>query len=432
MTRLKLSCVPCVLLACLAVSLKAQDTVRQGVRIGLTYDRTGKPGVALTPVAGPNADSVARILARDLDFSDRINVIASDSGDSPSGALNYELYAKLNAVAVVHPVVTPAGSLHVVVHEVAARRVILVMDMPLPQPALSPEWRQVVHLAADSVEWAVLGERGISATRVLFARGDQIWVVDADGANERPIPGTAGGKSPAWHPGGRTFAYGALRVGEAPPRIVVRDLDGGRTWSTRVASLNITPAFSPDGSLLVYAAGSDGTDLYSVTPFSQEPARRITSRRGSSNSSPTFSPDGARIAFTSGLIGHPEVYIMDADGSNADLLTASGFGDQLYRSDPAWSPGGTRVAFQSRINGAFQVMTISVSDGSTSQLTSEGENEDPGWAPDGRHIVFVSTRSGSRQLWVLDTESARTRQLTHGAKVQNPAWSPRLEVQRQP
>jgi TolB protein len=426
----RLICVFCVACGALAPPLRAQDTVRQGVRIGLTYDRTGKPGVAITPVAGVNGDSVARMLVRDLDFSDRITVIAADSSDPPTGALNYELYARLNAVAVVHAVVTPANALHVAVHEVAARRVVLVVDLPLPQPSLGPEWRQAVHAASDSVEWAVLGERGIANTRILFARDNQIWMVDSDGANEHPVPGTAGGKSPAWHPNGKTFAYAAVRVGDAPPQVVARDLDGARRWSRRVGSMNITPTFSPDGSQLLFSSGTEGMDLYSAVPFGDDPPRRLTSRRGSLNMSPTMSPDGGYVAFTSDLIGHPEVYIMDADGSNAEILTSSGFGDQLYRSDPAWSPAGRRVAFQSRINGAFQVMTIAVTDRSTSQLTSEGENEDPSWAPDGRHIVFVSTRSGSRQLWVLDTESSRTRQLTRGAKVQNPAWSPRLEVNR--
>jgi TolB protein len=409
----------------------AQDTT-QGVRIGLAYDRSGKPGVALTQVTGPNADSVRAILARDFDFSDRITVIPPDSGPAPSGALNYDLYAKLNAVAVVQASVTPAGALHVAVHEVSQKRVVSVIDIALPAPALSAEWRQVVHVAADSVEFTVLGQKGIASTRILFSRNSQIWSVDSDGANAQPVSGTEGGLSPSWHPSGRSFAYSTIRVGEAPPRVLVRELDGGRSWSTRVASMNITPAFSPDGSSLIFAAGSDGFDLYSVVPFSQEAPRRLTSRRSSLNTTPTFSPDGARVVFMSDLIGHPELYIMDADGSNPDLLTDQGFGDRLYRSDPSWQPAGRRVAYQSKVNDVFQLMTISVSDRSVSQITSEGANEDPSWAPDGRHIVFVSTRAGGAHLFVLDTESSRTRQLTRGSKAQNPAWSPRLELSRQP
>ncbi len=412
--------------------LRAQDTVPAGVRIGLTYDRNGKPGVALTPVVGANADSVRTILARDLDFSNRITVIAPDSGAPPSGGLNYDLYAKMNAVAVVQAVVTPAGNLHLSVHEVAGKRVVLVVDIPLPEPALTPEWRRAVHIAADSVEWAVLGQRGISSTRVLFVRGNQVWSVDADGGGLHAIPGTEDALSPTWSANGTMIAYGMLPGVGGPSRIVARDLATGRTWSTRASDTNIQPAFSPDGSQLIFAAGSDAFELYSVAPFTNESPRRLTARRGSTNATPAFSPDGRKIAFTSGILGHPEVYIIDADGSNPDLLTSIGFGDQLYRSNPSWSPDGRRIAFQSKINGTFQVMTIAVRDKSTRQLTSEGTNEDPSWAPDGRHVVFVSSRTGSRQLWVLDTESARARQLTHGTRVQNPAWSPRLDFSRQP
>jgi TolB protein len=431
MTHFSRLCLVGALAGAIAAPVLAQDTT-QGVRIGLTYDRTGKPGVALTQVTGANADSVRAILTRDLDFSDRVTTISPDSGPAPTGPLNYELYAKLNAVAVVQASVTPAGALHIAVHEVGQKRVVSVMDIPLPSPPLSPEWRQVVHTAADSVEFTVFGQKGISSTRILFSRNNQIWSVDSDGANMRMVPGTDGGVSPSWHPSGKTFAFAATRVGDAPPRVVVREFDTGRSWSTRVASMNISPTFSPDGSQIVFSSGSDGFDLYSVTPFSSEPARRLTSRKGSSNSSPTFSPDGSKIVFTSGLIGHPELYIMDADGSNADLLTDQGFGDRLYRSDPSWSPTGRRVAYQSRVNDVFQLMTISVSDRSVSQITSEGANEDPSWAPDGRHIVFVSTRYGGRNLFVMDTETSRTRQLTSGGRAQTPAWSPRLDLSRQP
>ncbi|MCC7193952.1 MAG: PD40 domain-containing protein [Gemmatimonadaceae bacterium] len=413
---------------------RAQDTVPAGVRIGLTYDRSGKPAVALAPVAGPNADSVFAIMARDLDFSDRLTVIRQDSGDAPTGALNYDLYAKLNAAAVVQATVTPTGGLHIAVHEVAGKRVALVMDLPLPSPALSRDWRHVVHIASDSVEWSVLGRPGIASTRIAYTiqYGGAITLVDFDGEGAWQVPGTHDCLSPSWDPTGTKVACNALPEGNSPSRIEVHDLATGRKWTTRATGNNQTAVFSPDGRTIVFSAGSDAQDLYSVPVYSDSAPRRLTSRRGSLNVSPDFSPDGRKIVFTSSILGHPEVYIMDADGSSADLLTSSGFGDDLYRSDPAFSPDGRRVAFQSRIKGTFQVMAISVADKSTVQLTSEGANESPSWAPDGRHIVFVSTRTGRRELWVLDAESSRARQLTHGGRAQNPAWSPRLSFPRQP
>ena len=177
----------------------------------------------------------------------------------------------------------------------------------------------------------------------------------------------------------------------------------------------------------VQRAAHQARALVAVNPFNGEPAHRVTISRGVQDALPSFSPDGRRIAFTSNRLGHPEVYIVDADGTNVELLTSTGFGDQLYRSNPDWSPDGRRVAFQSQINGVFQVMTINVRDHSVQALTSEGRNEDPSWAPDGRHIVFTSTRSGPKQLWVLDTETYRTRQLTRLGLARQGAWSPRLD-----
>jgi TolB protein len=408
----------------------AQDTTRTpGVRIGLTYAAGTRPGVLLLPATGANADSVNAILARDLDFSDRFNVIPA-GGEAPSGALNYPLYAQSGAAAVVQASVTPAGSLHIAVHDVAAARVLNVIDVGLPAAALSPEWRFTVHGGGDEVEKTITGERGVSQTRILYEREGSLWIVDSDGANAHQVSGTTGGMSPAWHPDGHHIAYQEF-ANSGHHTIVVRDLADAtsRRFGTG-STLNITPTFSPDGSTLVFASGDDGTDLYGVEPFTAGRPHRVSVGGGTTTSSPTFSPDGRRIAFTSSRLGHAEVYIMDADGTNPVLLTSGGIGEQSFRSDPDWSPDGRRVAFQSMINGVFQVMTINVRDQSVQALTSEGANEQPSWAPDARHLVFTSSRSGTRQLWVLDTESFRTRQLTRGGRARLASWSPRFGVAR--
>jgi TolB protein len=229
--------------------------------------------------------------------------------------------------------------------------------------------------------------------------------------------------SPAWHPSGRSIAYSAF--GPRGTQIVVREVQGG---GTRVASarpgLNITPEFSPDGSLLIWAFGEEsGADLVAAPyPGGGDP-RRITVARGSDNVSPSFSPDGRRLAYTSNRAGHPEIYTVDVDGANVELLTTYLAGDQSYRSNPAWSPDGRVVAFQSQVAGRFQIMTISLRDRSMKQLTSEGINEDPAWAPDGRHLVFTSTRTGTKQLFVLDAETGRARQLTRAGGARLAAWS---------
>lgn len=142
---------------------------------------------------------------------------------------------------------------------------------------------------------------------------------------------------------------------------------------------------------------------------------------------PSFSPDGQRIVFMSDRAGVTDVYISDADGTNAEVLSTSTYGDRSFRSGPDWSPDGRLVAFQSLNGNTKQVMTISLRDQSVRAVATDGRNDDPSWAPDSRHLVFTSDRSGTRQLWVVDIESGRTRQLTRGSAARLSAWSPRLQ-----
>ena len=413
-----------VVLLALPSPSAAQDTTR-GVRIGLTYDPGTKPGIVVLPVSGAGADSIAAIVARDLDYGDRIAVVALDAAAARSATRatgpNWALLAQLGAAAAVQVTPTPRG-LHLAVYDVAARKTALIRDYPVPSPSETRAWRAAVHGIADDLESSITGTRGIARTRVLFERAGRLWVVDSDGQGETPIGSAPSAGSASWRPDGRAIAYSTY----VPSQIVVQELGSRPRTVASGSGVYISPVFTPDGESVMYAHGVDeGVDLY-ISPASGGAARRVSVGRGSDNVSPSFSPDGRRIAFTSGRAGHPEIYTMDADGTNVDLLTPLDVGESAYRASPDWSPDGRLVAFQSRIAGQFQLLTVNLRDRGLKQLTSDGSNDDPSWAPDARHIVFVSNRSGTRQLWVIDAESGRARQLTRSGSARLPAWSPRL------
>ena len=426
-------------LLCLAAPLLAQDSTTKGVRITLQYDPGVRPGVVVLPVPGANGDSIQAILQRDLNYGDRVNVItipdsmaaAIKSGVDSTGnakGMNYGVFKTIGALAVVQATNTDRG-LHVALHDVVHARVIDVNEFPLPQDSASRAWRLSVHRVSDEVERWITGVQGIAATRIAYVRSHAMHIIDSDGAGDITIPMVGEGLSPAWSPDGASLAYATF--GENS-RIVAYNLRTGqsRAFGARRNTNVSTPTYSPDGSMILYTvAGENGSDLFEA-PVTGGPAQRVTVGNGTDNSTPSFSPDGRRIAFTSGRAGPPEIYIMDADGTNADMFTSYAFSTKNYRSNPDWSPDGLTIAYQAYVpdgSGVFQIVTMSLRDAVPHQLTSEAENEDPSWAPDARHLVFTSTRGGNKQLWVIDTQSGRIRQLTHAAAMSRlAAWSPRL------
>jgi TolB protein len=443
MTRsLRLALVALALFAAAGpTSAGAQDTTFRGVTLVGNYDPLhDKVGIAVLPIAGAFGDSVRTIIQRDLDFSDRFTVIPIDSaadpsalrGQTPGKGINYHLFSRLAASAVVQ--ITPAGAgLHVVLHDVGRSQVVNVVDVALPSTALSRDWRLAVHRTSDEIERWITGQRGIAATRIAYMRGPSIRIVDSDGADEITVPTEENGASPAWNPSGNMIVYSTFGVSRAnvASHIVAIDLATGRSRTVVPARRNtqfVSPIFSPDGNSVLYAReGENGSDLFAASLSGGESPRQLTVGRGTVNTNPTMSPDGRRVVFVSGRLGRPELYIMDSDGTDAKLLTEYDFSEKNYRSDPDWSPDGRLIAYQERVNNdRFQIRTIRATGGTPKLLTSEGQNEQPSWAPDARHIAFTSTRSGVRQLWVLDTESNRIRQLTKSAGSRLASWSPRL------
>jgi TolB protein len=406
------------------------------LRTGLVYAPDPLRTVAVLPVkGGPYADSLLEIVHRDLAYSDRVTMLRLNASDNALfydrfHGVSYDYFSGLNAGYIVE-MIASQGRVSMRIHDVSRRRVTSTPDFALSGTGLGRDWRMSVHNASDSTVAIITeGPRGIAATRIAYVRGQTIRVVDSDGANDVQIPADSNATSPAWNPDGTRLVYNTYG---ANARIVMTDLTTGRETviSAKVRNSSpTTPIFSRDGNSVLFARSDDDSRsrLYRVQLGGGDPVL-IEESRGIS-SSPTFSPDGRRLALMTDRLGHNEVYIIDADGSNPVWITqiAGDVNESNYRGEPDWSPDGVTVALQSRVSGSFQIMSVNMQDNVARLLTDAGENQSPSWAPDGRHIVFTSNRSGSDQLWVIDTRSGVTRQLTNQSGAKYGAWSPRLAV----
>jgi TolB protein len=103
-----------------------------------------------------------------------------------------------------------------------------------------------------------------------------------------------------------------------------------------------------------------------------------------------FTSDGSMVTYIDlDENGNEQVFVMDADGSNARQLTHREGGVGAHYA-PSWSPDASMIAYEGDTSDTSQIFVVRVSDGVSTRVTNGPQAAvDPGgWAPDGGSILF--------------------------------------------
>lgn len=285
--------------------------------------------------------------------------------------------------------------------------------------AKAPEgtWYQVVY-PPDS------GQRGWVSSEFLVPVGSpaSLQIVQAP---PTPTPGPTSVPRPtraANAPSGgsvlvssnRNGAYDIFALGENG--VVRRQLThSGSAFGAR---------YSPDGERIVFyrtvATSPNLVNHVFVMDFDGGNVSDLSARAGGafSDTDPDWSPDGSRLVLVRmPRAGAPELWTMDANGGNAEMLlelsAATGV-TREYSPSPRWSPDGGRIAYAAvervKTPGAPlypNIFAVKVNGQGERQLTdNDFINTAPVWSPDGVQIAWAARDFLNRRNWSLQVMNA--------------------------
>ena len=402
------------------------------------------------PIAVPNflgADDSARqlgvditeVLMNDLERSGLFQVIDQRAYIETPATVNvrptFANWRIINAQVLVVGEVEELGDGRI---QVATRIWDVASDEQLGAVAYktpADNWRRASHKVADFIYKTLTGEEGYFDTRVVFIhetgskenRNKRLMIMDQDGAN--PVPLTDGlnykALTPRFSPTQQQITYMAL-FDNRPGQVYLFNIETGEQEPLGTfRGMTFAPRFSPDGREVLMSIERNGNSDVFKMDLATRRLTRLTDNP-SVDVSPSMSPDGRRITFASdrGGSGKPQIYVMNADGSDQKRIS---FGQGNYQT-PVWSPRGDLIAFTRQYRGRFYIGVIRP-DGTGERLLTESYlDEGPTWSPNGRVLMFFrEPRPGAgSSLWSVDLTGRNLRRVRTPGDASDPAWSPML------
>jgi Tol biopolymer transport system component/actin-like ATPase involved in cell morphogenesis len=215
---------------------------------------------------------------------------------------------------------------------------------------------------------------------------------------------------------------------------------GGRlVISTPSPAVSASPTSEPpqdEPDLIAFVSDRSGSpELWTMNADGSDP-RQITDGQADELVHPDWSPDGQRIVFASNTTegnngdGDVEIWTVNADGTDLQQLTDNvGIRDAA----PDWSPDGARIAFSSQRTdtdaggGDLDIWTINSIDGQDAQQLTDNDHDDdtPDWSPDGQQIVWETSVRGNLDIYRMNADGSEKVEVIAGPGEDAwPMWSP--------
>jgi dipeptidyl aminopeptidase/acylaminoacyl peptidase len=162
---------------------------------------------------------------------------------------------------------------------------------------------------------------------------------------------------------------------------------------------------------ILFMSDRDGqARLFSLDPGSKRlayvaenwPYEMAKSREG-------LARDGARAVVVAEDANRvPQVYVSDSQGGGQFPLTSG----PASSYDAVWSPVSDRIAFVSEESGNPEIYTVNADGSDLRRLTVNETAADrhPSWSPNGQEILFMSGRiDGRPKLWIMNADGSNQR-----------------------
>ena len=220
-------------------------------------------------------------------------------------------------------------------------------------------------------------------TRIAFTSNRtgtyQIYVLDlATRAVKRLTKGKDDKTNPFWSPGDQKLVYTLHKHGLS--ELGIMNADGSNIQQlTNHAGESHGYGFSPDGNAISFESTMNNkNEIFILDLFTMKTRSLVDVDEYTFVGDPVFSPDGKTLVFSSNSLRQTtrQLYIYDLNRQNYYRITK----DSMYKDDPIFSPDGTKIAYIAKWENAWNIFIMDADGTNACNLTSNYfDNKVPSW-----------------------------------------------------